>query len=612
MSGVAPVNPKIQFTSSTGAPLANGTVTVYLAGTTTPTDTWQNKGQTVLNTNPITLDANGRCDIWLDSAVTYKFLLKNAGGVTQWTVDNISGALSGADLAASSGSSLIGFIAAGTGSTARITEDKLRETVTPTDFGAVGNGVTDDTTALQNFITASTGRARYVCPPDTYLTGKLTVPDNSRIEWLPGTTLKAKSGLNDSVIVNGGASGVVWTGHLKVDGDYLNQTTGNGITFSGLSDSRFGVIEANNCRGHGAVFSECNRNIIADFRGKSNGKAIAGYGLYIYNSSDNEVQRARVDDNCIGIAVEASGSGKSAVRNTLAFVKARSNRMDYSQSGAGVHFEESAGGNAGDNVVVYPDCRNSTGVGINLTDVDNIRVIEPVIRDNQKTGLSALQCLNIQVIGGEFIGNATTEGAGYRAQMRFDDSGLTGCTGRVIGTKASGSENAVKTFTTGCAMQFIGCDLVGTVDAYSLAGTNDSVSGPNPSGVSIEPRKPMFRAGRTTTAAAGVILFDSEIMDTRSNYDPATGVFTVAQAGTYAFAATAIDAAGARIVIQLQRNGSTVAEASNVGGAATESGATIPATPVLCAANDTIRINLAVGSAAAGNDKTYFCGFFLG
>lgn len=522
-----------------------------------------------------------------------------------------------AALAASGGSSNVGFLQSGTGAIARTAQDKGREYVTSADFATAGDGVTDDTAEMQAFITASAGAAFYVCLPGTYLVGQLSVPSNSRIHWAPGAILKAKTALNAAVIVNSdtvsGNSGIKWTGHLKIDGDYTNQTAGNGITFDKVSDSLFDVIEADNCRGHGLLFSECDRNVLRDVRVSTNGKAAAGYGLYLYNSSDNEVMRAYAYDNCIGVAIEASGAGKNAVRNTVSYLKARSNRADFSQSGAGIHFEESASGNAGDNVVLYPDCRDSTGVGVNLTDVDNIRIVEPILRDNSKTGLSSLQSLNTQIIGGEAIGNAATEGAGYKAQMRFDDTGLTGSTGTVIGLKASGSENAVKTYTTGCAMQFIGCDLAGTVAPYSLAGTNDSVSGPNSSGVNIEPRKPMFRAGRTTgLAVAGVIVFDSEVVDTRGNYNPATGVFTVAVAGTYLFTAIATDGAAARIVIRLRVNTATVAEATAIGGVAGDSSAVIPPTPVLCAAGDTVDIYLATGTTAAGNDKTAFSGFFIG
>src|SRR5574343_150071 len=48
-------------------------------------------------------------------------------------------------LAASGGSNLVGFLQSGTGATARTVQSRLRDTVSIKDFGAVGDGTTDDT-----------------------------------------------------------------------------------------------------------------------------------------------------------------------------------------------------------------------------------------------------------------------------------------------------------------------------------------------------------------------------------------------------------------------------------------------------------------------------------
>lgn len=70
--------PEQQFSDADGHPYAGGTIAVYIPGTDTPRDTWQDVGGTVLNTNPITLDAAGRALIW--GVGDFRFVLKDADG----------------------------------------------------------------------------------------------------------------------------------------------------------------------------------------------------------------------------------------------------------------------------------------------------------------------------------------------------------------------------------------------------------------------------------------------------------------------------------------------------------------------------------------------------
>lgn len=148
MTGVIATIPRFQFSSTTGVPLALGTLTVYLAGTTTPTDTWQDSALSSLNTNPVVLDSSGSCILWLDSTKSYKFILKNAAGATQWTEDNVSGALSPVALAASSGASLVGYLPAGTGAVASTVQAALRAFVTTDNFGGGSGDAAADLAAI--------------------------------------------------------------------------------------------------------------------------------------------------------------------------------------------------------------------------------------------------------------------------------------------------------------------------------------------------------------------------------------------------------------------------------------------------------------------------------
>ena len=163
-----------QFFDNNGIPLAGGLIYTYTAGTTTPQAAYTTSAGSIAHANPIVLDSAGRVpsggEIWLTDAVAYKFVLKTATSTTIGTYDNVTGNSSGiyAAFAASSGASLVGYIQGGTNSVATTVQTKLREILSVKDFGATGDGSTNDTTAIQAAFSAASG-ATIVFPKGSYL-----------------------------------------------------------------------------------------------------------------------------------------------------------------------------------------------------------------------------------------------------------------------------------------------------------------------------------------------------------------------------------------------------------------------------------------------------------
>jgi hypothetical protein len=160
-----------QFLDDSGIILSGGKIYTYAAGTTTPLATYIDSEGVINHTNPIVLNAAGRVptgEVWLTEDTQYKFIVKDSNDVLIATYDDISGIND-----ATNNASLVEYDPPYNNSVATNVEAKLAQYPSIDDFGAVGDGVTDDKTAFDNadFL----DQPIYV-PNNTYYT--TTVPTN--------------------------------------------------------------------------------------------------------------------------------------------------------------------------------------------------------------------------------------------------------------------------------------------------------------------------------------------------------------------------------------------------------------------------------------------------
>ena len=222
-----------QFFTNTGAVLTGGKLYTYLAGTTTPATTYTTSAGDVARTNPIILDSAGRVsgsgEIWLTSSINYKFLLKDSNDVLIATYDNISSQVS-------TDSSLVTYDPPFTNSVATTVEAKLSQYISVTDFGAVGNGVADDTAAIQAAINSLTNGGSILFPEGTYLiSAALNLSNKVNIALIgssPVNTLQASgsqirwaSGVGTGPVVNLTGAFSIEIGNL---GFYVTNNAFNG------------------------------------------------------------------------------------------------------------------------------------------------------------------------------------------------------------------------------------------------------------------------------------------------------------------------------------------------------------------------------------------------
>jgi hypothetical protein len=181
-----------------------------LAGTNTPSAPYTDAALTSPHANPVIANGIGYLDpVYLDPAISYRVRIYDADAEVGVAVpleeyDPYVPALVSADIASDladdDGSSLLGFLQAGTGAVARTVQDKLRESASGKDFGAAGDNSADDGAELASAIAAAT---RLQLSPGTYknTSTALTLPFAQMVKFEGGADI-ASSG-SGSVTYNG-------------------------------------------------------------------------------------------------------------------------------------------------------------------------------------------------------------------------------------------------------------------------------------------------------------------------------------------------------------------------------------------------------------------------
>ena len=178
-----------------------------------------------------------------------------------------------------------------------------------THGGAVGDGVTDDTAAIQNCIDNSPTGAIIDFPDAVYgISGTIKLKEQRHyrgsfyqgstiIRQLAGSNMTTPMLASELWYSNGGASNAIAIENLAIDGNKANNSssTADGIVICGWQ-SVVRNVHVYDCKGSGVVFTDATRN----------GTAIAGTAV------ENRIENCRIS-TCEGRGIyvwEQSGSGK--------------------------------------------------------------------------------------------------------------------------------------------------------------------------------------------------------------------------------------------------------------------------------------------------------------
>lgn len=312
--------PEIQLFDGSGVIAAGGKLCTYAAGTSTPLATYTDSTAGTPNANPVVLDSAGRASVWVGASL-YKFVLRIGGdgtcstGAIQWTQDNVADTtLYFVNYVKTIGTSnLLTYTNPATGAVSRTQYSKNNDILSVKDFGAVGDGSTDDTAAINLAMAISVvgkGSTPGVCiyfPDGIYrITAALSyshticaVGNSWRLKYIGGAVNAVLSIIGDPV--NAPLSHGTHIEGSIVNGAILDGqgSATYGLVLQGVVGSEIDQMRVTNVTSAGVDCNWCQQTtfnrlqVSADFEAFS---TTPNYGIIIDNiSSANILSQVNID-----------------------------------------------------------------------------------------------------------------------------------------------------------------------------------------------------------------------------------------------------------------------------------------------------------------------------